>query len=176
MADIAAEYADALYRLALEEGIVDEIARDLRTVDELLRAEPDYVALLSSPAIPADERIAALNAALGDSVHEYVLSTLAILCKNGRMPQFGACAAAFDDMYMAGRRVARASVVSAAPLTDAQKARLQAALEARSGRSVEISYAVDPSLIGGITVEMDGRRADGSVRRELQSIKDVIKA
>ena len=174
MADIAYEYADALYRLAAEEKLLDRAAQDMRMVDSLLSAEPDYVALLSSPAIPVDERLSALETALGGSVHEYVFSLLAILCKNGRMGQFAACAAAFEDMYLESRNTARASVVSAIPLSAEQKARLEAALAARSGRSVQVSYSVDPALIGGLTVEMDGRRADGSVRRELQSIKDVI--
>ena len=80
----------------------------------------------------------------------------------------------FELMYRESVRESRASVVSAAPLSEEEKAKLVASLEKRSGRRVRPEYRVDPSLLGGLVVEMDGTRMDGSLRQRLRDVKEAM--
>ena len=75
---------------------------------------------------------------------------------------------------MASERILDATVTSAVALTDEEKQRLQAALEKQSGGKVNIAYALDRELLGGLIVEIDGKILDGSVRDRLQRVKEVI--
>ena len=59
-------------------------------------------------------------------------------------------------------------------LTGEEKEKLRAALSKRTGTTVELHYAIDPALLGGLIVEIDGTRMDGSLRHRLQEIKEVM--
>ena len=64
-----------------------------------------------------------------------------------------------------------AKVVSARPLSDGEKEKLIAALESRYGVTVEADYKTDPSLLGGMKVEISGTLLDGSARRRLDGVR-----
>ena len=174
MTDVSREYAAALYALAAEEGEQKAVSEALKEVSACLKEQPEYKELLSSPALPAEERIKALEAAFGGRVPEVVLSFLGVLCKSRHIRQYEACAAEYQDLYRDACRIAAATAVSAVELTEEQKARLKDRLETMTGRTVELACRVDPSLLGGLTVTVDGRVIDGSLKRRLREIKEVM--
>ena len=167
------EYADALFVLAAEEGNVPLYQKHLRTVRDAVLQTPEYIDFLRSPAIPLSERLQAIDEAFG-SLPEYIVSFLKLLCENGRLPLLTACIAEFDAMAMALANKTTATVYSAVELSEQQKSALTAKLETLSGKTVEATFAVDPSLIGGIRIDMEGRTYDGSIKRRLREVKDVI--
>jgi len=69
-----------------------------------------------------------------------------------------------------------AKVTSALELKEADAVALRQKLEQKFGRKVIMNFQVDPRLIGGIRVEIDGRVIDGSLRNKLDQIKDVMNA
>ena len=85
MTRIAKNYADALYELARDEALDEQIYGQLRGIRELLEAEPEYVRLLSAPNLPKPERLAALDEAFSGRVHPYLLSFLKLLCERGHI-------------------------------------------------------------------------------------------
>ena len=70
--------------------------------------------------------------------------------------------------------MAQARIVSAVELSAAQKRALVEKLERQSGKRVEPEYIVDETLLGGLVVEMEGRVLDGSLKKDLQQVKEVI--
>jgi len=105
---------------------------------------------------------------------EYVLSFVQLLCEHGYIKSFFECEKEFDALYMEARRTATAKVTSATPLTDDQKARLVEKIKALCGREVLPVYEIDESILGGVIVETDGKVIDGSLKRRLHEVKDVI--
>lgn len=174
MTEATKEYAVALYTLAREEGKAEEWGERLREVRELLRSNPGYLELLENPAIDARERGGLLEQALGADVPGELVALLKLLCERRRLKQFPAIVDEYTRMLDSLLMVSEARVVSAAPLTEGEKNRLRAALEKRSGHRVVLRCEVDESLIGGMTVEIDGQMADGSLRSRLREVKDVI--
>lgn len=174
MTDVSREYAVALYTLAAEQGEQKEVADALREVSACFEEQPEYLELLSSPALPVDERTKVLEAAFSGRVPELVLSFLGVLCRGRHIRQYAACAAEYQALYRDVCGIAAATVVSAVELTDEQKARLKKQLEARTGRTVELECRVDPALLGGLTVSVDGKVIDGSLKRRLREIKEVM--
>lgn len=173
MMQIDREYAEALFMLAAEEDAVGLYRQHLHTVRDAIIANPTYLDFLVSPAIPMSERLRALDEAFGD-LPEYIVSFLKLLCEKGRAPLLLSCIAAFDDLAMAAAHTAIASVYSAVELSKEQKAALVTKLETVSGKTVEAVFSVDPSLIGGVRIDMEGKTYDGSIRRRLRDVKDVM--
>lgn len=168
------EYAEALFALAAEEGISEEILSDLHLVREAFSAEPEYTQLLSTPAIPVSERLSAIEEAFGSRVHEYCVYFLKLLCEKGRMHLLFDCIGEFEKIYLALKGRSTAHITSAVPLTEEQKQRLLEKLEKVTNKKIDPVYSVDPALVGGICVETDGTLYDGTLKRRLRDIKEVM--
>ena len=83
MNDTAVNFANALYELARDENLLEEVREQLLQVDALYRENPAFVRLLCAPNLPNAERLAALDEAFSGRVHPYVLSFLKLLCERG---------------------------------------------------------------------------------------------
>lgn len=173
MTDISKEYAEALFALASETGEQESVMDALKTVAHTLDEQDELMELLSSPAIPLTERLAVIERCYG-ALHETVVSFLQLLCEKGRIRRLGACTEEYERLLDVSRAVKTARVTSAVPLCESEIAALTARLSRLSGCTVQLCCAVDPSLIGGLVVEMDGYVTDGSLRHRSQEIKEVL--
>lgn len=174
MADVAKEYGAALFMVAVEENECQQYALELEKITAAFEANPEFEVLLASPNISLRERTASINAVFGGALSEKVLSFLCLLCEKGRMDCFSEAAMEFNSLFADLKRVSNALVTSAVALSDSQKQRLKEKLEKRFGGQVNLEYKIDSSLIGGVTVEINGRVIDGSLRHRLSDVKDVI--
>ena len=110
----------------------------------------------------------------GDQVLAPMLSFVLLLTAHGRIRSLPACVEEYRLLYQAAVAMSTAYVTSAVALTEAQQSALAEKLAAKFGRRVELVCEVDESLLGGLTVRLDGVVLDGSLRRRLQEVKDVI--
>lgn len=169
------EYGTALFALAKEENTVAEYEASLKLVGEAFEENPEYIELLASPNIPAAERTGLIDKAFEGSVNGDVLSFLKILCEQNYVRNFFACKEEFDRLAEDDRKMATAIITSAAPLSEEEKEKLLVKLEGITGRTVNPVYKIDTSLLGGLVVETGGKVLDGSLKRQMQNIKGVIK-
>ena len=174
MAQISKEYAEALFALACEEGKETEFLTALEEIGRIFEDQPDYAELLAAPGISLGERLAAVEAAFAEIAPEYVVSWLQLLCEKGRIGYFPACVKEYRALLAAKEAVITARVSSAVPLTEEEAKALKQKLEKISGQTVLLDRTVDPSLMGGVVVEMNGRVMDGSLRRRLRAVKEVM--
>ena len=175
MTDLSREYAEALFALAAETHRENEYLEALDTATALLADNPEYVELLACPAIPRDERDGLLAQSFGAVLPEQVLSFIQLLCAHGRIRSLDDCVAEYRLLYQTAVAMSTARVVSAVPLTEAEKQQLAEKLSARFGRTVTLECTVDESLLGGMVVHVDGKVLDGSLRSRLHAVKDVMK-
>ena len=174
MTEIAKEYGTALFSLAMEEGKTEEYAEALRTVLGIFEQNPEYLSLLSGPSIPLGERLSSLREVFASALPVHVLSYLSLLCEKGRISCFGESAEEYFALLNASRNRSNAVVTSAVALTDGEKDQLRRKLEVLRGGTVQMTFSVDPSLLGGVVVEMDGKVLDGSLRHRLREVKEVM--
>ncbi len=168
------EYAQALYALACEENIKEEIMQEIAFVGNVFEENPDYLKLLSSPSIEISERLSLLESAFKEAVHEYVLSFLKLLCEKGHIIFYKECATEFEKLVAFSNKISKAKVTSAVELTDEEKEALLEKLEIRCGHTVELEYSVDSTILGGMVIEEDGKIIDASLKRRLSEVKDVM--
>ena len=174
MNEISREYASALFALARENGAEEEYERGLAAIDAAFRETPEYVDFLSSHGVPKEERIAALFAAFSGRVPMHVLSFLSLLTEKGRVREFFECVEDYRVLLREWKETSVACVRSAVALTEEEKTRLLKKLEAVCGHAVVAEFCTDESLVGGVSITVDGRVMDGSIRRRLQEVKEVI--
>ncbi|MBR5742908.1 MAG: ATP synthase F1 subunit delta [Clostridia bacterium] len=170
------EYAVALFELAAEDGNAREVSEGLELVEKVLKEAPESVDFFSSPAVSRSEKEDVVEACFRGRVCDTVLSFFALLCDKRRVSELEEIRREYELLFRESIRESHASVVSAAPLSEEEKARLVERLEKRSGRRVLAEYRVDPALIGGLIVEMDGVRMDGSLRTRLRDVRESMEA
>ena len=170
------EYADALFELAVQGGVTKETSEGLETVVSALLQQPDYRALLASPAIGKEERLAALDTAFRGKIPEILLAILRMMVSRGHVSALTGMARDYEELARGYRGESVAVVTSAVPLREAEMVTLRAKLEKKLGRKITLQCRVNPDLIGGVRVEVDGRVIDGSIRNKLDEIKEVMNA
>jgi len=174
MNDIIREYGAALFMLACEEDKKEEYGKELETLKNVFCESPEYIDFLASPGIPLGERLSAVETAFASVVSEHVLSYVQLLCEKGRIDGFFDAADEYKALLDASKHISIAKITSAVEMTDSEKAKLYDRLKQMSGGEVTMEYSVDPSLLGGLIVEIDGKIMDGSLRNRLREVKDVI--
>ncbi len=168
------EYAEALFCLAQEENKLNDISASLDTVSQILNENPEYLDFISSPNIKKEERIQAIEDAFSGNVEEYVVSFLCLLCEKGRFDSIHICIADFKAFCDMVNRISVAQVTSAVELDENEKSALKTKLEAVCGNSVLLECHVDPSIVGGLIVNIDGKIIDGSIKNKLHELKGVM--
>lgn len=174
MTEISKEYGTALFMLACEEARQREYATALDAVRRAFLDCPQYAEMLSSPSISQKERLDAIDAAFSEVAPEHVLSYLKLLCERGRIGCFLESVEEYMALLAASEHIADVKVISAVALTEEEKQKLTEKLEQTEKVRIRAEYEVDPSLLGGLIVEIDGRIMDGSLRHRLYKIKEVM--
>ena len=176
MTETARMYGGSLYDLAAEEGLETRILGELDEAVALFKASPEYLHLLSTPSIPKMERCGLLDEALRDRVHLYVLNLLKILCEKGTLRELSGCERAYRIRYNEAHGILEATATSAIALTREQTAALHQKLEALTGKTIDLQTKVDPAVLGGIRLDIDGTELDGTVRSRLAGLRSSIAA
>jgi F-type H+-transporting ATPase subunit delta len=168
----ARRYARALLDVASEKKAADAIAAELRSMVGVIAAHKDLASLLAHPAVSAERKRKLVGAvAARAQASELLTRLLTLLGERDRLALLPAVAEAYTQLLNASRGVVAAEAVSAVPLDDAQAREVSRALGALLGREVALSARVDPRLLGGMLVTMNGRTYDGSVRARLAELR-----
>ena len=168
------EYASALFTLAVEEGKQREYFDSLETVKTVFTQNSEYIDFLNSFSIPKSERVDAIEEAFGKSLEEHVVSFVKLLCEKDKISEFFECVEIYKELLDLYENVAVAKVTSSTELKEEEKTKLKEKLEKAYGKKVVLDIKVDKSLICGIVVEIDGKIIDGSIRKSLGNVKEVI--
>lgn len=174
MTELAKEYGDGLYALTEEENISAEVLKQLRSLKSLFREQPDFLRLLGNMSLSKEERVHILDGVLRGQVHPYVLNFLKILCERGALHEYEGCLSAFKTLYNHEHGIVEATVTTAEPLNEAQRARMTEKLSALTGKTVVLHEKRDVSLIGGVLLEMNGQRYDNTLKSRLKSIHSAM--
>lgn len=170
---VARRYARALFSLAKGEGSLDAVAIALGTVTDAM-IEPDVMRVLTGPV--QKDRKRELLTKIADTVNApgAVQNFLQILAEHGRLDHIEGIRSVFDALLDRERGITRAVIRSATDLSDDIRDEITRAFGAITGRTVLARVDVDPSLIAGVIVEVDGRVYDGSLRTELGKIRQQM--
>ena len=168
-------YGQALYELALDEGLTGEILGQLQVLQGSLAAEPGFVRLLSAPNISKEERCAVVDKSFRDRVHPYVLNFLKILTQRGYIRHFADCCKVFAEYYDRDNGILRVCAITAVPLTQEQSARLTQKLGIITEKTVVLTNCTDSSCLGGVRLRYDGKQVDSTLQQRLETVGTMLR-
>ena len=175
MTQAGSVYGEALYSLALEGNLTDRILEELNVLNQCLTDEPEFIRLLSSPNLSKQERCAVLDDSFRGKVHAYVLNFMKILTEKGYMKHFSDCCKAFENHYNLDNGILPVTAITAVALTGAQAEKLSEKLSRVTGKQVKLLQKVDPSVLGGVRLDYDGKRLDDTVSHRMDAIRGLLK-
>jgi F-type H+-transporting ATPase subunit delta len=163
-------YAKALFDAAKEKNSLGAVREQFADFVEAMNASPELRNLLRNPQIDMRAKQAGLEAVFGDA-DEIFLNFLRLAAEKGRLAQVDEIHREFERLVGCGEQVLEVELVTAYELTNDEANEIIGQIERASGRRVEATRAVDPSLIGGIVLQAGSFRADASVRGRLNSLR-----
>lgn len=170
MSSVARRYAKAIFALAEEQRELETIGRQLLAAAAEM-AIPDLAEVASSPRLSTERRHALVEAVAQQLQLSPVVTTfLELLADKQRLAELGPIADHFQRLEDQALGRVRMRIRSAVPLGDADRDRIAAAFGRELGRTVLATTEVDPSLLGGVVVEGDGKVYDGSVLSQLDRL------
>jgi ATP synthase, F1 delta subunit len=169
----ARRYAEAAFQVAERDGTVDAWRRELEAAETIV-GEPVIGRTLANPAISLETRTAAVDTTFGRVASRPVTNLLKLMLKRGRIEDVPRVAAEFRRLDNARQGITIATATAAAPLTADELTALTQRLEAFTGGRIELDVKVDPSLLGGLVVQVGDRLIDGSVRGRLERLRTQL--
>jgi F-type H+-transporting ATPase subunit delta len=134
---------------------------------------PELRAFLRNPQVEPDGKAAVLDQIAADG-DELVRNFIRLVAEKGRAGELGEISAELDDLVAKAQNRLSVELTTAHELSDADATSIVQQIEKASGRSVEATRSVDPSLIGGIVLQVGSHRADGSVRGRLERLRHEL--
>jgi F-type H+-transporting ATPase subunit delta len=168
-------YARALYDAAKERDRVAAVQRDLDDFVAMLSAVPELRAVLRNPQLDPRAKSAAVDAIV-EGGEELVSNFLHLLVEKGRAGEVDEIAHEFERLVAAEQGQLTVELTTAFELSDEEALEIVGQIEQTSGRKVEATRAVDPSLIGGVVLQAGSFRLDASVRGRLNTLRRQLGA
>ena len=167
LVNIAAAYAGPLFELAQRNGVSDVVRSDLEGLRDLARKDPMFADFIASKSIANEHRAASLERLFRGRLHDLTLNTMLVMNDNDRGAVVPALLDAFVSRQQAAANEIAATAISAFELDGAQKQDIEQTAATLSGKRPVLHWRVDPTIMGGLILEIDGVRYDYSVRRQL---------
>ena len=166
-------YARALFGAAQEADRVDAVARDVAALAAAIEEVPELRAFLRNPQIEPTGKAAVLEQ-LATDADELVRNFVRLVAEKGRAGEIPEISADLDALVAQAQNRLAVELTTSYELSDDEARSIVKTIETASGRTVEATRSVDPSLIGGIVLQIGSHRADGSVRGRLERLRHEL--
>jgi F-type H+-transporting ATPase subunit delta len=170
--EVTRSYSEALLGAAEQAGLADAALDELdELVRDVLRDHPRFAEILASPSLSAEEKDRILTDTFEDRALPVVVRFLRVLNRHGRLGQVAPIVRAARALWDRKQNRRPALVRSAVPLDEAQRSALLDRLGRMLAATPLLTFEVDPSLIGGLVIQVGDDVYDASVRSRLQQLR-----
>lgn len=171
---IGTTYGSALLQAAREADKCDLILEEARQVLDILEKEPDFHTFINYPAISAMEKKAVIKKVFSGQICQELLNLLYIVVDKGRTYHLPKIIKAYEDMLYHEEGVSYGTIYSVQPLKPQQLEKLEAETSTLLKQTVKLDNKLDPKLIGGVKILVDGRIIDASIRKRFEDLGSKI--
>jgi len=170
---VARRYATALADVVTARGEAQEVQKELRDWAEMMQSNEQLLEVFRNPTIPYEQKRKVLGALIARTrVRPTTANFLQVLLQNQRLAELNEVNKRFAQLLDERSGVVSAQVTTARPVPQSSQDSLRAKLAAMTGKSVRLSFTTDEELIGGIVTRIGSTIYDGSVRNQLQQVKE----
>ena len=167
-------YARALVELALEQGLLDEVAGEMAQLEEVIGRVPKIALLMGAPTLTTEQRQAILEKVFKSRVSALTYQFFVVLNRKGQLGEAPGTILAFRDVYAEQYGVVEVDAYVAKSIDKARKEAIESMVGGILGRQVAVHVYVEPELIGGIRLRVGDQLIDATVVSRLQRMKRQI--
>ncbi|MGB7069345.1 MAG: ATP synthase F1 subunit delta [Pyrinomonadaceae bacterium] len=172
---IARRYAVALADVVGKDGNVESVKSEISTWVSLLGSTPDLKSAFGNPSITQTSKGKLLEALIERSKPSVTTANfLRVLLQNGRLSELSEISDRFASVIDERNSVISAEITSARDLSDQQRSELKHNLEKVTGKTVILNFSISEALIGGVVTRIGSTIYDGSVRTQLENLKQEL--
>ncbi len=173
---ISRRYAKALFAVADKQGKTEVFGAQLGELAGVLSQSPEVVRFFKNPAFSPEEKKAVLDKIVAKvGVDSTLGNFFDLLADKGRLPEVGAVSSDFKKMLDDAQGVVAGSLITAKDMDAGRQKNIKDRLEKQTGRKLELEFATDPEILGGVVLKVGDRVLDASLRAQLNMLKDKIK-
>jgi F-type H+-transporting ATPase subunit delta len=175
---VARRYANAIFAIGSKDGVEarDRYGSALSGLGEMLVASPPLAATLKSPVITAEEKKGVLGKLLDRLKADATVRNFCfLLADKERLGFLGEIAGMYGDLLDEAKGVIRGRLTTAVDLSKEKRAELKAKLEEKAGSVIELTFATDKDILGGMVLKIGDRVLDASLRAQLGILRETFK-
>lgn len=169
---LAARYANATYTAASKAGNLEKVEGELLALQQTARTNAQFHDFIQNPLISRDDKVKQVTQLLGKKTTTTTLNLMTTLAGNARLTELDKIVDTYCKLLKAKRGEVEATIISAEPLTKAQTDAIQKAVLSQVGsdKKVMIDSKVNPSIVGGLQVQIGDQFLDLSVASRIDAI------
>ena len=176
MEELAQVYANALFEVASENDVTDDVREQLGQFADELDQNRDLQVFLFSPYFSSQEKKDGIRKIVEDADDRF-LNFLELLAERHRMPAIFRIRRAYDALWREENKLLPVTVTSAVELDEGLVKGVGKRIEEQTGKKVELTSHVDPDVLGGLVLQVGNMVLDASIRNRLEQLrKQVAKA
>ena len=168
------KYSTAIFELAQEQQILEQMETDLSYVKEVMDTQPELGTLLLYPALDAKAKCNVLAKIFGEAINTMALNTLFVMVKRGRIRYIQSAIAEFINKAREARGIFSATVTVSEAMPDEIYTQLADKLKAITGKQYIFTIKVDPTILGGFIIQIGDTRIDASLMRRMEDLKKYL--
>ena len=169
----AGRYAKAIFGLAQDEGTVERWRRQLVAVSDLFD-QPDLRQVVDNPTIAPERRLHAVEEVATPEMGQEGLNLGRLLVESRQAGLAADILEAFEGLVDESEGRVRATATTAIPLDDDELTQLRRHLSSRLGKDVRLELRVEPTIVGGLVLQVGDRQVDASVSTRLQQLRQRL--
>ena len=173
MEELAQVYANALFEVASEHDVTDEVREQLGQFADELDQNRDLQVFLFSPYFSSQEKKNGIRKIV-EGADERFLNFLELLAERHRMPALFRVRRAYDALWREENKLLPVTVTSAVELDQATVSQIGDRISEQTGRKVELSAVVEPDILGGLVVRVGNSILDASIRNRLEQLRKQV--
>ena len=168
---VSKTYGEALFKLAMEENTLDQIAEEAKVVLEAFQNNDELARLLNHPKVSKEEKVTVIENIFKGKFSDSIVGFLVLIVEKGRYNEIDNIFQYFLSEVMEHKNIGVANVTSAFPLSESQKKDIEdRLLQVTKYVEFKMNFDVDKELIGGIVIRIGDRVIDGSIRNKLNEM------
>lgn len=172
---VARRYGTALADVVLKTGETETVKAELRSWEEMMAGNADLQSAFGNPAIAHADKEKVLESLISrTNPSRTTANFLRVLLRNSRLTELAEINDKFATVLEERSGRVSAEVISARDLSEGQKQELRANIEKLTGKQVDLRFAIDPSIIGGVVTRIGSTVYDGSVKTQLENLKQEL--
>lgn len=171
---VARRYARGLFEVTQEARESDNVNTDFKQVAQICSEDKSLLQFLAAPQIGDDDKARVVETVFGESVANLLYRLLQLLVDKHRTSFLVEIADEYDKLVLDSQGIVKTRLITAVPLINDERERVQAKLSTLTGKTIQIETEVDEAIIGGVIAMVGDKIIDRSIRHDLRVLRDKL--